>query len=67
MNSNEVRIQTVFAATLILLGSLSLPLVSCREKTLGEKVGDKIDDGMDRRPGEKLRDTGEDIKDELKR
>jgi hypothetical protein len=67
MNSNETRIQTVFMATLILLGSLSLPLVSCREKTLGEKVGDKIDDATDRRPGEKLRDAGEELKDDLKK
>lgn len=67
MSSNETRIQAVFVATIILLGSLSLPLVSCREKTLGEKVKDKVDDGLDRRPAEKLRDAGEDLKDSVKK
>lgn len=67
MNSKEIRIQAVFAASLILLGSISLPLTSCREKTLGEKIGDKIDDGLDRRPGEKIRDAAEDIKDSVTR
>lgn len=67
MNSNETRAQTVFAASLILLCSLSLPLASCREKTLGEKIEDKVNDGLDRRPAEKLRDAGEDIKDSVKK
>ncbi len=35
-------------------------LPSCREKTVGEKVGDKIDDALDQRPGEKIRDAVED-------
>lgn len=35
-------------------------LPSCREKTAGEKVGDKIDDALDQRPGEKVRDAVED-------
>lgn len=37
-------------------------LPSCREKTTGEKVGDKIDDALDQRPGEKIRDAVEDAK-----
>ncbi|HBJ87336.1 MAG TPA: hypothetical protein DDZ88_26465 [Verrucomicrobiales bacterium] len=37
-------------------------LPSCREKTVGEKVGDKIDDALDQRPGEKVRDAVEDAK-----
>lgn len=37
-------------------------LPSCREKTAGEKVGDKIDDALDQRPGEKIRDAVEDAK-----
>ncbi|MDZ4289480.1 MAG: hypothetical protein U0984_16060 [Prosthecobacter sp.] len=62
MTDSETRIQTVFVAALLLLGSLSLPLTGCREKTLGEKVGDKIDDALDQRPAETIRDKVEDIK-----
>ena len=62
MNHSEIRLQSVFAATLLLLVSLSLPLTSCRERTLGEKVGDKIDDATDSRPAEGIRDTVEDVR-----
>lgn len=37
-------------------------LPACRKKTVGEKVGDKIDDALDQRPGEKIRDAVEDAK-----
>ena len=37
-------------------------LPACREKTTGEKIGDKIDDALDQRPGEKIRDAVEDAK-----
>ena len=62
MNTKEMRIQTGFLAMLILLGSLSLPLVGCRERTVGEKIGDKIDDGLNRRPAEGIQDAVEDAK-----
>ncbi|HYF37069.1 MAG TPA: hypothetical protein VD994_17350 [Prosthecobacter sp.] len=62
MSHTETRIQTMFAAALLLLCSLSLPLSSCREKTVGEKVGDKIDDATDQRPAEKVRDAVEDAR-----
>ena len=67
MNFNEQRMQTLFAAALILLFGLSLPLVSCerRSETLGEKVEERVDDGLDRRPAEGIRDVGEDIKNEV--
>jgi len=41
--------------------ALSLTTVSCREKSLGEKIGDKIDDGLDARPGEPVRDAVEKV------
>ena len=49
---------------LCLLLTLALLSVSaaCREKTLG----DKVDDALDQRPGEKVRDAGEDVKDAVK-
>ena len=62
MSHSETRIQIMFAAALLLLGSLSLPLTGCREKTVGEKVGDKIDDATDQRPGEGIRDAVEDAR-----
>lgn len=38
-------------------------LPSCKEnKGPAEKVGDKIDDATDSRPGEKIRDAVEDVK-----
>jgi hypothetical protein len=35
----------------VLLTLTTLP--ACRKKTTGEKIGDKIDDALDQRPGEK--------------
>ena len=37
-----------------------------KPKTLGDKIGDKVNDGLDRQPGEKVRDAGEDLKDAAK-
>ena len=37
-----------------------------RPQTVGEKVEDKVKDGLDARPGEKLKDAGEDVKDTVK-
>ena len=62
MSHTETRMQAVFAAALLLLGALSLPLTGCREKTVGEKIGDKIDDATDQRPAESIRDTVEDAR-----
>ncbi len=36
--------------------------VSCKEKT----VGDKVDDALDNRPAEKVQDKAEDVKDKVK-
>lgn len=47
----------------ILAAGLMLSAVSCKEEKgpMG-KLGDKIDDATDSRPGEKVRDVVEDIK-----
>lgn len=37
---------------------------ACDEKP--KTLGDKVNDGLDRRPGEKVRDAGEDLKDAAK-
>ncbi|GEP41839.1 hypothetical protein [Brevifollis gellanilyticus] len=42
-----------------LFTAVSLP--SCREKGPGEKIGNKIDDALDQRPGEGIRDAVEDV------
>lgn len=72
MNAIQKQIQTAFAAMLALLVGLSLTLVSCKDKkpeigskpeTAGEKIKDKVDDALDRRPNEKVRDVAEDVKD----
>lgn len=36
-------------------------LPSCREKGPGEKVGEKVDDALDQRPAEGVRDAVEDV------
>ncbi len=43
-----------------------LAFAGCDQKTTGEKVKDKVDDALDRRPGEKARDAAEDLKDAAK-
>jgi hypothetical protein len=40
--------------------SLGLTSVSCKKQGPAEKMGNKIDDAMDQRPGEKVRDAVED-------
>ena len=52
-----------------ILSSVSLiSLTACKEppKTTGEKIEDRVKDGLDARPNEKLRDTTEDVKDAVK-
>ena len=51
--------------SLLLLPFLLLTLATvpaCRKKTLGEKIGDKVDDVLDQRPGEGIRDAVENAK-----
>lgn len=44
-----------------------LSLAACEPKqTTSEKVKDAVNDGLDRRPGEKVRDAAEDTKDAVK-
>ena len=44
---------------------LTLPACEQKQSTPG-KIGDKIDDALDRRPGEKVRDAAEDTQDAVK-
>lgn len=48
-------------ALLATASTLTLTAVSCREKGPAEKVGDKIDDALDARPGEPIRDAVEKV------
>lgn len=43
-------------------------ITACKErpKSTGEKIEDKVKDGLDARPHEKLKDAAEDIKDAVK-
>jgi len=42
--------------------TFAITLPSCeKSKGPGEKVGEKIDDALDKRPGEKVRDAVEDL------
>lgn len=52
------RLFTLFIAS----AALSLVTVSCKEeKGPAGKIGDKIDDALDQRPGEKVRDAVEKV------
>lgn len=56
-------------AFIVLIPILScLTLAACEEKpkTTSEKVEDKVKDGLDARPGEKVKDAGEDLKEAAK-
>jgi hypothetical protein len=52
----------MFNTLLLPLFALSLGLmsISCTKKGPAEKMGEKVDDALDQRPGEKVRDTVED-------
>jgi hypothetical protein len=52
-------------AALIIVAS-ALALSACEEKTPMEKVENKVNDAMDNRPGEPVRDAAEDVKDSVK-
>lgn len=55
-------------AALCAVLSLGLGLAACEKKpeTALEKFEDKVKDGLDARPNEKLKDAGEDMQDAMK-
>lgn len=57
-----MKIHLLFLAAVTLL---ALPACK-RDKPLSEKAKDSINDGLDRRPGEKARDAAEDAADAVK-
>ena len=57
--------KTLHAAALA-LAVFTLSACDDKPRTLGDKIEDKVNDGLDRRPGEKVRDAGEDLKDAAK-
>ena len=49
---------------LLLLLPLLLAVTACEPKTSsGDKIKNSVDDALDRRPNEKLRDAAEDVRD----
>lgn len=46
---------------IVIASTLTLTGVSCREKGPAEKVGNKIDDALDARPAEGVRDAVEKV------
>ena len=57
--------------SLLLCALTFTAFTSCKEKvrpkTTGEKIEDKIKDGLDTRPNEKIKDAAEDVKDAIKK
>lgn len=51
---------------LILVVATLMALPACEKKSTSEKVKDGLNDALDRRPGEKVRDAAEDAKDAVK-
>ena len=52
--------------SLVLVAAAILVLPACEQRTTSEKVGNAVDDALDRRPGEKVRDAAEDTGDAIK-
>ena len=52
--------KTTSIATLV-VALIGITFTSCERKP--ESVGEKVKDGLDMRPNEKLKDAGEDVKD----
>lgn len=51
----------------LLLTAITLTVVACEPKqTTSEKVKDNVNDALDRRPGEKVRDAAEETRDAVK-
>jgi hypothetical protein len=52
---------------LLLVAATIIILPACEEpKTPGQKIGNAIDDALDKRPGEKALDAAEDTRDAIK-
>jgi gas vesicle protein len=51
---------------LLIVATTLLALPACEKQTTTEKIKDKVDDALDRRPGEKVLDAAEDVKDAAK-
>jgi hypothetical protein len=67
--ANQIRPITMKFPTALLLAPalLAFALPSCEKaETTSEKVGEKVDDALDRRPAEKLQDAAEDAGDAVK-
>jgi len=45
--------------------ALALSLAACENKSTTEKISDGVDDALDRRPAEGIRDAGEDAADAI--
>ena len=52
---------------LLLISAALLALPACEQRTNSEKVENAVDDALDRRPGEKVRDAAEEARDALKK
>lgn len=50
----------------LFLCAATFSLVACQPKPMSEKVENKVNDALDRRPGEKVRDAAEDTRDAVK-
>jgi hypothetical protein len=60
----KLKSALVIAVAILGAGFSALTVTSCKEKP--KTLGEKIDDALDARPHEKLKDTVEDAKDAVK-
>jgi len=51
---------------ILICTALVINFTACKPKTRGEKIEDKVKDGLDVRPNEVIRDTAEDARDTVK-
>jgi len=60
---NMLKAAPITAAFLLATGATTLFVTSCEEK---KTLGDKVDDAMDSRSNEKVKDKAEDVNDAVK-
>lgn len=51
---------------LLASAAILISFSACKEKSTGEKIDNKVKDGLDARPHEKIRDKAEDARDAVK-
>lgn len=62
-STNTYPMKTLYLTALsLILFSFTAPFTSCEKMNPKSTVGEKVDDALDQRPGEKIKDAVEELK-----